>query len=628
MRFFPSLLLIGAALVGSGSLTARAQAPDIVRYRVSFPNPVHHEARVEIDIPAAAMENGRLRVRMARASPGRYALHEFAKNVYDVRATDADNGRPLTITRPDPYGWDVTGGGGMPPPARVRFSYTLFGDRSDGTYVAIDAEHAHLNLPGTLAYVPALANRPQEVRFVIPDGTSWEVATQLEKVSDSVWRAPHLQYLMDSPVLLGTIRRRSWTQDGQKLELAVLHREQEVGLDSLAARTQRIVRTTAHVWGSLPRYDFGTYTFLADYLPTVTDDGMEHRNSTMLTTAGPLSKGDAEHLSTITHEFFHSWNVERLRPADLEPFDFERANMSDYLWLAEGFTTYYTGLLLRRTGEADDQTTVKFVQGLVRTTQQPGAGRFSPIEMSRQAPFVDAARSVDGNNRLNTYASYYPLGAANALALDLLLRQHFRTDLDAYMKALWQQYGTQQAGYAPTRPYKLDDLRTVLGQVSGDTAFANGFFRNHITGHETPKWAELLAPAGLLVRPTHPNKVWMGAAGLDFSDKGTTLTAGTLMGSPLYRAGLDRGDKITRIGGRRVRNLEELDKALAKLQPGTSVEIEVEPRAGSGVRRVPVALVADPTLEVVLAEAAATYKTTNGTLTDAQKAFRAAWWGK
>jgi len=145
-----------AAILSLRSWVAGAQ--DSVRYDISFPNYVHHEARVRAVFSGAAIGDP-LHVRMSRSSPGRYALHEFAKNVYDVSATD-DAGRPLEVSRPDPYTWLVAGHDGV-----VVFRYTLFADHGDGTYSQIDNTHAHLNMPATFAWSPALEEAPIQIRF-------------------------------------------------------------------------------------------------------------------------------------------------------------------------------------------------------------------------------------------------------------------------------------------------------------------------------------------------------------------------------------------------------------------------------------------------------------------------------
>src|SRR5213594_1469957 len=183
------------ALIISFAAPAFAQVP--VAYRLSFPQPEHHWMEVEVtfaDVPAGTLE-----VRMSRSSPGRYALHEFAKNVYDVHAADA-SGAPIAFTRPNPHEWDVPAHKGT-----VRVSYKVFGDRIDGTYLAIDRTHAHINMPATIMWAHGLEDRPATLEFITPHGDGagamWKVATQLHPGgSPFEFTALNLQYLMDSPV--------------------------------------------------------------------------------------------------------------------------------------------------------------------------------------------------------------------------------------------------------------------------------------------------------------------------------------------------------------------------------------------------------------------------------------------
>ena len=250
----------------------------------------------------------------------------------------------------------------------------------------------------------------------------------------------------------------------------------------------------------------------------------------------------------------------------------------------------------------------------------PGAGRYSPVYMSQQAPFVDAAVSIDSNNYANTYLSYYYIGGANALALDMLLRQQHRTTLDAYMRAMWQQFGRQQQNYAPARPYTLDDLQRVLGEVARDTAFAGQFFRQHIRGHERPDFAALLAPAGFLVRPAHPGAASLGLNRLTFNPDSTVTIAGsTLLGSPLYQAGLDRDDQLTRLDGQPLASRAALAALLARHQPGDALAVQY--RTDGQPRTAQITLGEDPQLEVV------PYETAGRPVTAAMRAYRAAWLG-
>ena len=608
MRNLAATLLVALALPCA---TLAQTTP--VQYTVAFPNAVHHEAQVTVVF--SDLKPATLQVRMARSSPGRYALHEFAKNVYAVQATDS-KGKPLSISRPDPYGWDVSGHDGT-----VRFTYTLFGDRTDGTYAGIDQLHAHLNMPATLAFARGQEQRPAEVKFDLPTG--WQVATQLKPdPSKGTYYAPHLQYLMDSPTSLGPQKVRSWQEQGKTIELSVIHLGTDAELDAYAEQAKKVVREAGAIFGELPSFDFGRYTFVANYLPQTSGDGMEHRNSTSLTSSRPIrGQGALDNLGTVSHEFFHSWNVERIRPKSLEPFDFERANMSEALWFAEGFTQYYGDLILRRTGAFTDDQYMEEVTGIVNSIlNSPGASRYSPVEMSQQAPFVDAAVSIDPNNRTNTYLSYYYIGAANALALDMLLRQNHKTDLDAYMRAVWQQHGKPQRDYAPERPYTLPDLQRALGQVSRDTAFAGRFFREHITGHQLFNYEQLLAPAGLLVRRAKVGQAGLGLARLTFADSTITVVGNTLLGSPLYQAGLDREDQILKLDGQTLKNQQELTQLLARHKPGDVVPVVYRSR-GQQERTAQVTLAESPLLEVV------TYEKAGRPVTKAMKKFRADWLG-
>src|SRR6188768_49187 len=180
---------------------AAAQQP--VQYNVSFPEPAHHYAQVEVTW--AGVTGATLEARMSRSSPGRYAVHEFAKNVFDVHAFDG-HGKELNPTRPNPYQWNITGHDGT-----VRIVYKVFGNHVDGTYLAVDETHAHMNMPATLMWARGFDMRPARVTFEPPAGSKWKPATQLFPTEDAwTFTAPNLQYLMDSPTELSDYTLRSF----------------------------------------------------------------------------------------------------------------------------------------------------------------------------------------------------------------------------------------------------------------------------------------------------------------------------------------------------------------------------------------------------------------------------------
>ena len=610
-------LLVACLLTLGGAEQVRAQAP--VAYRLSFPEREHRLMQVEVTF--AELPAGPLQLRLSRTSPGRYALHEFGKNVFDVRVTDGA-GRELTVTRPNVYQWDVADHAGT-----VQVTYKIFGDRIDGTYLAIDASHAHINMPAALMWARGLERRAATVRFEPPPGSSWRVATQLLSGTDGFsFSAPNLQYLMDSPAELSAYALRTFTVNDESrtpvFRVAVHHTGTDADLDSFARGVESIVREARHIFGEYPAYEGNTYTFIADYLPWADGDGMEHRNSTILTSASSIRANRIDLLDTVAHEFFHSWNVERIRPASLEPFNFEETNMSGELWLAEGFTSYFGPLLMKRT---DLIGVREFAQEMGRALNvvltSPGRQLRSLVEMSRFAPFVDAATSMDRTVFDNTFISYYTWGEAVGLGLDLTLRDRTnnKASLDVFMRTMWERFGRSASPAAGVveRPYTLDDVKSVLGQVAGDAAFAGEFFAKYIEGREVVDYAPLLARAGLLWRPVAPGRAYLGDVRLQASTGGARVMAAVPFGSPAYRAGIDRDDVIVSVGGTLVSSPEDVVRVVGGRKPGESVPVVFE-RRGTRVTGT-LALVEDPRHEVVPAEDA------GQVLTAAQRQFRDAW---
>ncbi|WP_323026772.1 hypothetical protein [Gelidibacter japonicus] len=504
------------------------QAQISSKYNISFENAIHHEANINATFNHQKADE--VLFTMSRSSPGRYALHEFAKNVYNVKVTDG-KGKELMVTRPDPYSWSVKGHDGT-----IHVSYTLFANHGDGTYAQIDETHAHLNLPATFIYVPELEAQEIEVTFDVREDLNWKIATQLKHRQDNTYYAKDFQYFMDSPVEIANFRKRSFVVKDQTITF-VLHDDAatEEQLDAYFDKVKKVVLEQMQVFGELPRFDYGEYTFLACYTPNAIGDGMEHRNSTSIPSSRSLSKGGLEiNIGTVAHEFFHIWNVERLRPKSLEPFDFSRANMSGDLWFAEGFTSYYDDLSLVRSGIIGQE---KYIEGLVRTFNYvwTSAGRqfFTPIGMSYQAPFVDAARSVDDTNRENTFISYYSYGSMLALGLDLSLREK-NLDLDDYMAFVWNGYGK------PEIPYTVDDLHHSLNQFAGKE-FGDDFFNNYIFKSGMPDYEQLLKQVG--VNLITKNDIDFGA-----SVRNQKIMSNPKMGSSAYKSGFQKGDKILQIG--------------------------------------------------------------------------------
>ena len=631
-----AVVACGVFLLGprpGGQAGANQADSRAVLYELSFPEPEHRWMQVTVTVGGLPAEP--LSMRMSTASPGRYARHAFAKNVFEVRAFDG-NGNELDPVRSEMARWDVAGHDGT-----VRFTYKVFGDRVDGTYLGIDVTHAHLNMPAALMWGAGLERRPATVRFEPPTGRDWRVATQLYPSDDPLtFTAPNLQYLLDSPAELSAFADRTFTvadpadpDHVPTFRVALHHDGTAAELDRFAGDVERIVTEMVTVFGEFPPFETGRYTFIADYLPTASGDAMEHRNSTVLSSPRALRTGHRRLLGSVSHEFFHVWNVERIRPRSLEPFDFEDVNPSGELWLGEGFTNYYGALILLRAGLADlGDTLDRFVSAVDAVRLGPGRRFRSAVDMSRLAPFTDAASAIDRTNWGNVFISYYTWGETLGLGLDLLLRVRGGTrededegaralTLDDYMRLLWQRFG-DPGGAVPgvvDRPYTQADARAVLAELTGDQAFADEFFDRYVEGHEVIDYAPLFERAGLVLRPRAPGQTWLGSPSMRFEGGVARIVAPVALGSPLYEAGVGRDDALVSIDGEDLSSARRLDTVLGNLRDGDPVTLVYSRRGETLTTQLTVE--ADPTLELVSAEQLGRRPT------PAQRRFRDDWLG-
>jgi predicted metalloprotease with PDZ domain len=606
MLFKKTVLALALALSLHIALAQR------ISYIVSFPNLAHHEAQVELI--ASDLINRTATFRMSRSSPGRYATHEFGKNIYDIRAFD-QNGKPLTITRTDGDVYEVAHHNGY-----IRVQYTLYGNYADGTYVGLDPDGVHLNMPGAFLWMKGVENSAITIHFNVPAEWHWTIATQLMPTSDSLtFLARNFQYFMDCPTKIGPLHYRKWevkNPDGKvySFRIALDGGNDDTAFTNFAQKVERIVAQAQAVYGETPAYDYLTYTFLASINPYVHGDGMEHRNSTMISI--PVAfRNDDRLLEVFAHEFFHCWNVKRIRPRTLEPFNFEKSDMSYELWFAEGFTQYYGGLLEERAGFVRDTDYVKrTVAGLIRVkTNTPGARLYSPVQASEEAVFTDAGVSIDKTNFPNIFASYYPYGGSLALALDLTLRTKYGKTLDDYMTAAWKKFGK------PEIPYNVSGLQDVLAALTGDKKFADSWFAHYINGHDSIDYNSLLAPAGFLVNHAEEGKLWIGNAADWVEKEGLIIGSNTLRGTPVYDAGLDITDKILGIDNQDTRTITDLNAVLSHLHAGTAVEIRYLHRGVE--RKSTIKPVENPTVAVQ------TFEQAGRPLTPAIEQFRKNWLG-
>jgi predicted metalloprotease with PDZ domain len=376
---------------------------------------------------------------------------------------------------------------------------------------------------------------------------------------------------MDSPVKIGNLHIREWklTNPDHKtytFRLALEAEASESLVDSFTQKLQRIVKEAQAVFGEVPAYDNGSYTFIASLNPYVHGDGMEHRNSTMIT-SGRVFNGTNNFLNTFAHEFFHCWNVERIRPKSLEPFNFEKSNMSEGLWLAEGFTQYYGWLLMRRAGFTPDSLFNLQMASLVNAKENtPGGNYYTPIENSQRAVFVDAGVSVDRTNYPNMFTSYYSHGGALALALDMELRNMPGKSLDGFMRELWKRFGKTE------KPYTMKSLQDALATYS-NADFAKVFFTKYVYGHAPIDYGQLLSKAGLEVNSAGAIADLAGNTRFNTENGKLVVIDNTIRDTPLYEAGVDAGDELIELDGVALHNEQDIENIVARHNPGDQVKL-------------------------------------------------------
>jgi predicted metalloprotease with PDZ domain len=576
---FLFLLLLALAT----AVTAQEQ-PLRIHYRLTMPHPNSHLFEVSIEVerpPDTNLET--LEFQMPKWSPGRYAVFDFAKNVQEVRARSVcPAGLDCTlpdppITRVDDQTWRVDTNDKLPNhQIIIFFNYKVFANDLSGTFSELDSRHANIN--GGCVFMYVVNHKQDAVTLDIDPPKDWRIVNgRMDKPDQREWQFPNWDLMTDTPTEIAP----DWTEDdfqvdGKQYRVAVHSLGGENNKrPALVRNIEKIVRAETAMWGP-PEFD--SYTFLIHFANDGhSNDGMEHLTSTQV--IEPRALADAgvleDTLDGIAHEFFHVWNVKRLRPIELGPWDFTRPANTRGLWIAEGITNYYGHLMQRRAGLWDDVKFFSTVAGQISEIENaPGSRLMSAEESSLSAPFIDDAVHAQQTNLANTSISYYPKGETLAIVLDLIIRGKTggRASLDDVMRRMYEEFYLQSPNttyYLRGRGYKNEDFERVVSQVAG--ADMSDFFKRYVRGVESPPYEDALAQAGLrFVRETRaPVSIGISA---DESDQTTFKIASVRSDSPAAEAGLQVGDVIKTFDGIFLTPANFL-RTIGRYRPGNHVEL-------------------------------------------------------
>ena len=521
-----------------------------LHYHVELHHLHAHQYRVTLRIATPAAQQ---LVSLPVWIPGSYLVREFAKNLQELNARQ--NGQPIAVQQLSKHQWQLDCSANAP----VELSYLVNAYDTSVRTAWLDQRRGFFNGTSLLLRVHGQEAQPHQLRISpsaqVPD---WKLATGLSAVEVDAqgfgtYTAGNYDELVDCPVEMGNFWSSSFTARGVPHRFVVAGAPASFDGERLLRDTQKICEAEIDFWGVAPH---SSYVFMLN----VTHDGyggLEHCNSTALICSrsdlprqgvDKASDGYVQLLGLISHEYFHTWNVKRLRPAELVPYNYDQENYTELLWFFEGFTSYYDDLLLRRAGLIDNATYLKLITKTLNQVQQTPGRKVQSVAQSSFDSWVKYYRQDE--NTANATVSYYTKGALVAMSLDLKLRQEGQTTLDAVMRALWQRCQGSAMSEA--------DVLTVLQALTGRSWETE--LQVWVHGTQELPVTELLAAHGVAADADQP--VPAQALGLRVQESHSVLIKQVLRGGLAEQAGMMAGDEWYGIEiagqGWRLGKLEEL----------------------------------------------------------------------
>jgi predicted metalloprotease with PDZ domain len=553
-----------------------ANAPEPVRYTLRFPKPQTHYLEVTAQIPVGKPQ---LELYMPVWTPGSYMVREYSRNVEALTATD-ENGRSLAVKKTRKNRWLVEAGSAK----TLTVAYKVYANEPSvqGNYV--DAGFAMLNGAANFVTIEGDDKRAYEVKLELP--AAWkESISGLKQTGEHAYVASDFDQLLDSPIYAGNAPIHEFEVDGKKHYLV---NEGEGPMWDGAASAKdvaKIVAEYSRMWGGLPYDHYVFFNMLIE-----AGGGLEHKNSTWMggskwaygnTVVPPPSDDPAPRgtyrpnrlgwLGLVSHEYFHLWNVKRLRPAELGPFDYEQENYTRSLWLAEGVTSYYGELALGRTKLATRDQALQSFSGAISGLQNTPGRLVTPLEQNSFDAWIKLYHSDE--NTQNTAISYYTKGEIVGLLLDAKIRK--LTDgaksLDDAMKLAYERYSGER-GYTP------EQFRATVNEVAGSDL--GQWFQLVLDSTKELDYSELLDWYGLRFKalaqkPGAPPRIRTGLQ--TKTDNGRLVVSTVVRDTPGEEAGLNVGDEILGVNGYRLK-AEQWPSRLESYKPGETVKLLVAHR--------------------------------------------------
>jgi predicted metalloprotease with PDZ domain len=500
-------------------------------YEVAMPQPQMH--LFEVTLTVTNWHGGVLDLKMPVWTPGSYLVREYAKQLQDFRATG--DGHKLIAAKVAKHHWQIQTAGSD----RIVIRYRIFANELTVRTNHLDATHGYFNPAALCFYLPDYQHQPIEITIVPPD-SQWQITTPLPELRPQTFLAADFDTLVDSPFEIGTQKVYNFTVLDKPHQLVVWG---EGNLDPhlVIADIEKVICVEAAMFGGLP---YESYIFLLHLSPSG-GGGLEHKHCCSLLYPRFNFQGSEKHhrfMQLVAHEFFHLWNVKRIRPIGLEKFDYERENYTPSLWFSEGTTSYYDLVIPRRAGIYDEQEFLaELSKEITRYLTTPGR-LIQPLSESSFDAWIKLYRP-DANSA-NSQISYYLKGEMVTLLLDLLIRDRSNgtKSFDDVMLAMWEQFGKLEVGFTE------DHLKKIIESIAG--ADLTEFYDLYIYGVDELPFDRYLLPFGVELQPVKPTIPDLGIA--INRDHGRELIKSVVSNSPAHLAGIDPGDELLAIDGFKV----------------------------------------------------------------------------
>lgn len=536
--------------------TPPALARPTLHYQVAMPQPESHLFDVTLQIQG--WQEPVLDLKMPVWTPGSYLVREYARQVQDFTATAR---QPLDSQKVSKNQWRVQTAG----QSDLTICYRVFANELTVRTNHLDASHGYFNGAALFFYVVGFQDQPVRVT-ICPPFPHWQIATALPSAIEqpNTFEAADFDALVDSPFEIGQHQLYEFDVLG-KLHQFAIWGQGNANVGQILQDTQKIIQTEAALFGGLP-YD--RYLFLL-HLTSQGFGGLEHKSScSLIYPRFSFQPEESYHrfLQLVAHEFFHLWNVKRIRPKALEVFDYDAENYTPSLWFSEGTTSYYDILIPFRAGIYDADTYLKNLsKEITRYLTTPGR-LVQPLSESSFDAWIKLYRR-DANSD-NSQISYYLKGEMVTLLLDLLIRARHsnQRSMDQVLQQLWQTFGQPEIGFTPA------ELQSVIEAVAGGDL--TDFWQRYLHTPEELPFNQYLEPFGLKIEAEStaglPPFLGMTLNG----DSGRDVVRFVEADSPAQRAGIDPEDELLAIDGIRVK-ASQLNDRLKNYQPGETIQVTV-----------------------------------------------------